>query len=111
MSDLSNLVKISASIGRKKFKFKTSRGEFALEIDETKKYIVKSENCNDLIIYRDIFYSGEIFNRKHKDYLYDGWFFEVVQLENGEFWVFIELSDGHYGAPEYLLEEIESEEH
>ena len=39
--------------------------------------------------------------------LYDGWLSHILKTESEELFAMIELSDGYYGSPEYMLEKVE----
>ena len=86
----------------KKFKFKTSVGEWFGEFDETKGK--ESEGCI-VYDYDDIKIENihKVLGRNH-GCLFDGKVHSIIRIGNGEYWLFIDLDDGYYGCPEYLLE-------
>ena len=93
------------------FKFRTSRGDILVEFEEDnfseqhnkqiENYTILSSEEDQKKVCGDIW----TFNRGEKELpaLYDGDFGPISKSDNGEYWIYIELDDGNYGTPEYLL--------
>jgi len=84
----------------KKFKFKTSVGEFFGEFDETTELKVQERRSYENVKIQNV---DKILGRNH-GCLFDGKVHSIIRIGNGEYWLFIDLDDGYYGCPEYLLE-------
>lgn len=97
----------------KRYMFKTSLGEVVVQLDPDQ-FKIEHWDCHDeegrtakilspLLNRRFDIVSGADCIKN----LYDGSLEYIFKTDQGDLCARIELSDGYYGAPEYLLTEIE----
>lgn len=79
-----------------KFMFETSAGKVVCTVDTNKPCISSGPKFPNFVISE-----GDVIileGKEHLDKLYE---WEDLELRNG--WIFVELSDGYYGSPEYKI--------
>ena len=98
----------------KKFRAKSSIGDIYVELDESKgnKDLlygkeIESFHWDSFEVIEPKDSSIKLCKQEYSDKaLYDGSPYSIHKLQNGEYFLIIELSDEYYGAPEYYLEEV-----
>lgn len=86
-----------------KYRFRTSIGYVELEFDP-------ATLKEDRLVGHPAGVSSSTFDilsgKEFIDQLYKGCLSDIVRSADGSLWAIIDLEDGYYGSPEYLLEAV-----